>query len=173
MLGLSSSQFHAHTQMRGLPRYIRNTSRSYTTDTLYLLHLSLSLYILPTTFVNYENPYRGRRTGPITSDYTAISYLPGVPRRGGRHRKKDKKKEKATQIDCAAAQWRCDILYVCNWTRVCKELNNAKSSFRIYGWEFAWGSSVWLQEGPMIDVSFREFTLANTFAGLQRIFTCV
>lgn len=29
--------------------------------------------------VNYENPYPGRRTGPITSDYTAISYLPGVP----------------------------------------------------------------------------------------------
>lgn len=90
---------------------------------------------------------------------------------GGRYRKKDKRKEKAIQIDCAAAQWRRDILYVCNWTRVCRRLN-VKLPFRVYGWEFAWGSSVRLQEGSMIDVSFREFTLANTFADLHW-WTCV
>lgn len=85
---------------------------------------------------------------------------------GGRHRKKDKRKEKAIQIDCAAAQWRRDILYVCNWTRVCRGLN-AKLPCRVYGWEFAWGSSVRLQGGSMIDVSFCEFTLADTFADLR------
>lgn len=41
------------------------------------------------TLVNYENPYRGRRTGPITSDYTAISYLPGVPWHERRHEEKE------------------------------------------------------------------------------------
>lgn len=60
----------------------------------HVFFLSLwSLCILPTTFVNYENPYRGRRTGPITSDYTAISYLPGVPRRGGTEKRTRGKKK--------------------------------------------------------------------------------
>lgn len=118
LLGLSWSRLHARIHVHTpscsrtrvyvmCPVALANTSPALTVyhehstcfSSLSLPSLSLSLFrcslcILPTTFVNYENPYRGRRTGPITSDYTAISYLPGVPRRGGRHRKNDKREEK-------------------------------------------------------------------------------
>lgn len=116
--------------------------------TLYLFHLSLCIFPPPSSLITRTHTVAGgpdllRAITPLLVTYRVFH--------GGRYRKKDKRKEKATQIDCAAAQWRRDILYVCNWTRVCRGLNNAKPPFRVYGWEFAWGSSVRLQEGSMID----------------------
>lgn len=43
------------------------------TSCVYLLLFSAYPLYLP---LNYENLCRSHRTGPITSDYTAISYLP-------------------------------------------------------------------------------------------------
>lgn len=59
------------------------------TSCVYLLLFSAYPLYLP---LNYENLCRSHRTGPITSDYTAISYLPGVPRY---ERKKKKAKRKS------------------------------------------------------------------------------
>lgn len=86
-----------------------------------LLFSAYPLYLL----LNYENLCRSHRTGPITSDYTAISYLPGVPRYE-RKKKEAKRKSYPDKLRYTPLLARCWIQR--NWIQQpARQLNNAKS----------------------------------------------